>query len=128
MAYIIFVNPSILHEAGMPLAAVTAATCLCAAFGSILMGVYRALSHCARSWHGPERLLHLHRGERHGRAWQTALGAVFLSGVAFVIAHRWSGVRQMIVARDPGGAVLRPSRRASACSSRSSDCATRGSS
>ena len=30
MAYIIFVNPSILHEAGMPLAAVTAATCLSA--------------------------------------------------------------------------------------------------
>jgi AGZA family xanthine/uracil permease-like MFS transporter len=38
MAYIVFVNPSILHEAGMPLAAVTAATCLSAAFGSILMG------------------------------------------------------------------------------------------
>ena len=38
MAYIIFVNPAILSETGMPLAAVTAATCLCAAFGSILMG------------------------------------------------------------------------------------------
>src|ERR1700693_877152 len=38
MAYIVFVNPAILHEAGMPLAAVTAATCLSAAFGSILMG------------------------------------------------------------------------------------------
>ena len=33
MAYIVFVNPSILHETGMPLAAVTAATCLSAAFG-----------------------------------------------------------------------------------------------
>ena len=40
MAYIIFVNPSILHEAGMPIAAVTAATCLAAALGSILMGVF----------------------------------------------------------------------------------------
>ena len=38
MAYIIFVNPAILHETGMPIAAVTIATCLCAAFGSILMG------------------------------------------------------------------------------------------
>src|SRR6266550_3170897 len=38
MAYIIFVNPSILHETGMPLAAVTAATCISAAVGSILMG------------------------------------------------------------------------------------------
>jgi len=39
MAYIVFVNPSILREAGIPLVAVTAATCLSAAFGSILMGV-----------------------------------------------------------------------------------------
>src|SRR5277367_4178122 len=38
MAYIVFVNPSILHEAGMPLAAVTAATCISAAVGSLLMG------------------------------------------------------------------------------------------
>src|SRR5215475_3390263 len=38
MAYIIFVNPAILSETGMPLAAVTAATCLSAAIGSFLMG------------------------------------------------------------------------------------------
>src|SRR5262245_55145651 len=38
MAYIIFVNPSILAQTGMPIGAVTAATCICAAFGSILMG------------------------------------------------------------------------------------------
>src|SRR5829696_6843274 len=40
MAYIVFVNPSILKDAGMPFGAVLAATCLCAAFGSILMGVF----------------------------------------------------------------------------------------
>src|SRR6516225_2192079 len=40
MAYIIFVNPAVLHETGMPIAAVTAATCLCAAFGSVLMGAF----------------------------------------------------------------------------------------
>ena len=38
MAYIIFVNPSILQDAGMPFAAVVAATCLSAAVGSLLMG------------------------------------------------------------------------------------------
>jgi len=42
MAYIIFVNPSILHEAGMPFKAVAAATCFCAAFGSIAMGIFAA--------------------------------------------------------------------------------------
>jgi len=40
MAYIVFVNPSILHEAGMPTAGVTAATCLAAAIGSVLMGAF----------------------------------------------------------------------------------------
>jgi len=38
MAYIIFVNPSILAQTGMPIGAVTTATCLCAGVGSILMG------------------------------------------------------------------------------------------
>ena len=40
MAYIVFVNPAILHDAGMPVAGVTAATCLAAAVGSILMGAF----------------------------------------------------------------------------------------
>src|SRR6202795_4587237 len=40
MAYIVFVNPSILHETGMPFQAVVGATCFCAAFGSILMGAF----------------------------------------------------------------------------------------
>ena len=40
MAYIVVVNPAILHETGMPLAAVTAATCVSAAVGSLLMGVF----------------------------------------------------------------------------------------
>src|SRR5438445_13230019 len=34
-----FVNPAILHETGMPLTAVVAATCVCAAFGSLMMGI-----------------------------------------------------------------------------------------
>jgi AGZA family xanthine/uracil permease-like MFS transporter len=42
MAYIVFVNPAILHETGMPLAAVTAATCISAAVGSFLMGGFAA--------------------------------------------------------------------------------------
>ena len=40
MAYIIFVNPSILSEAGMPFTAVVAATCISAAIGSVLMGAF----------------------------------------------------------------------------------------
>jgi AGZA family xanthine/uracil permease-like MFS transporter len=40
MAYIVLVNPAILGQAGMPIAAVAAATCFAAAFASILMGLY----------------------------------------------------------------------------------------
>ena len=40
MAYIIVVNPAILGEAGLPIAAVAAATCLSAGIGSILMGLF----------------------------------------------------------------------------------------
>jgi adenine/guanine/hypoxanthine permease len=37
MAYIVFVNPSILGDAGMPFASVMAATCIASALGSLLM-------------------------------------------------------------------------------------------
>jgi AGZA family xanthine/uracil permease-like MFS transporter len=36
----VLVNPQILHEAGMPLAAVTAAACISAVFGSFMMGIF----------------------------------------------------------------------------------------
>ncbi|HEY0435890.1 MAG TPA: solute carrier family 23 protein, partial [Phenylobacterium sp.] len=39
MAYIVVVNPAILGDAGMPVGAVAAATCLAAGFGSLLMGL-----------------------------------------------------------------------------------------
>ena len=44
MAYIIFTNPAILSRTGMPFA-VTAATCLCAAFGSLIMGSRSPTTH-----------------------------------------------------------------------------------
>ncbi len=100
MAYIVLVNPAILADAGMPLAAVTAATCLSAAFASILMGVvarypialapgmglnaYFAYTVCLK--------LHI--------PWQTALGAVFLSGVLFLVITA-AGIRQMILRAIP---------------------------
>ena len=40
MVYIIFVNPSILGDAGMPKESVFVATCLVAALGTAVMGLY----------------------------------------------------------------------------------------
>lgn len=96
MAYIIFVNPSILRETGMPVAAVTAATCLCAAFGSILMGAYARYPIALAPGMGLNAYFTYTVVKGMGIPWETALGAVFLSGAAFFLLTL-TGVRQMIV-------------------------------
>jgi len=85
MAYIVFVNPSILHEAGMPLAAVTAATCLSAAFGSILMGALARYPLALEPGMGLNAYFTYPVVKGMGVTWQVALGAVFLSGVTFLV-------------------------------------------
>ena len=100
MAYIIFVNPAILSETGMPLAAVTAATCLCAAFGSILMGALANYPLALAPGMGLNAYFTYTVVKGMGVPWQTALGAVFLSGVIF-LALTFSGIRQRLVAAIP---------------------------
>ncbi|HWF07108.1 MAG TPA: NCS2 family permease, partial [Bryobacteraceae bacterium] len=96
MAYIIFVNPSILHEAGMPAAGVTAATCLAAALGSLLMGAFARYPIALAPGMGLNAYFTYSVVKGMGVDWHVALGAVFLSGVAFLILTA-AGVRQMIV-------------------------------
>jgi AGZA family xanthine/uracil permease-like MFS transporter len=100
MAYIIFVNPAILHETGMPLTAVVAATCLCAAFGSLLMGFLARYPIALAPGMGLNAYFTYSVVKGLGVPWETALGAVFLSGVAFLILTA-VGVRQMIVSAIP---------------------------
>ncbi len=100
MAYIVFVNPSILHEAGMPLGAVTAATCLSAAVGSILMGIFARYPIALAPGMGLNAYFTYSVVKGMGVPWQVALGAVFLSGAMFVVLTV-IGVRQMIVAAIP---------------------------
>jgi AGZA family xanthine/uracil permease-like MFS transporter len=100
MAYIIFVNPAILHESGMPLTAVVAATCLCAAFGSLLMGILARYPIALAPGMGLNAYFTYSVVKGLGVPWETALGAVFLSGMAFLILTA-VGVRQMIVSAIP---------------------------
>ena len=100
MAYIVFVNPSILHETGMPLAAVTAATCLSAAFGSILMGALARYPLALAPGMGLNAYFTYSVVKSMGVPWQTALGAVFVSGAAFLILTA-IGVRRLIVSAIP---------------------------
>src|ERR1035441_8793681 len=96
MAYIVLVNPAILSASGMPLAAVTAATCLSAAFGSILMGVVARYPIALAPGMGLNAYFTYAVCIKMHIPWQTALGAVFLSGVIF-LALTTVGIRQMIV-------------------------------
>src|ERR1700745_3041046 len=100
MAYIIFVNPSILHETGMPLAAVTAATCLSAAIGSLLMGAFAKYPIALAPGMGLNAYFTYSVVKGMGVPWQAALGAVFLSGVAFLLLTLL-GVRQLIISTIP---------------------------
>jgi adenine/guanine/hypoxanthine permease len=100
MAYIIFVNPSILSEAGMPFAGVVAATCLSAAFGSIMMGAFARYPIALAPGMGLNAYLTYTVVKGLGVAWPVALGAVFISGVAFVVLT-FAGIRQLIVSAIP---------------------------
>jgi len=100
MAYIVFVNPAILHEAGMSLAAVTAATCLSAAFGSFMMGVLARYPIALAPGMGLNAYFTYTVVKGMGIAWPVALGAVFVSGVAFFVLTAL-GIRQLILAAIP---------------------------
>jgi AGZA family xanthine/uracil permease-like MFS transporter len=96
MAYIIFVNPAILSETGMPVPAVAAATCVSAAIGCILMGLLANYPIALAPGMGLNAYFAFTVVKGMGVPWQTALGCVFLSGCAFLILTA-AGVRQLIV-------------------------------
>jgi len=100
MAYIVLVNPAILADAGVPLPAVTAATCLSAAFGSILMGIIARYPIALAPGMGLNAYFTYTVCLKMHVPWQTALGAVFISGVIF-LAITAIGVRQMILRAIP---------------------------
>ena len=100
MVYIVFVNPSILKDAGMPVAGVFAATCLSAAFASILMGAFARYPIALAPGMGLNAYFTYTVVKGMGVPWETALGAVFLSGVAFLILTI-AGIRQWIIAAIP---------------------------
>ena len=102
MAYIVIVNPAILGQTGMPIAAVAAATCLAAGLGSILMGLIANYPIALAPGMGLNAYFTFTVVKGMDLPWETALGCVFLSGVAFLVLTV-AGIRQLIV-----GAIPRP--------------------
>jgi AGZA family xanthine/uracil permease-like MFS transporter len=100
MAYIVVVNPAVLGAAGMPVAGVAVATCLAAGFGSILMGLLSNYPLALAPGMGLNAYFTYTVVKGMGLPWQTALGCVFISGVAFLLLTV-AGVRQLIVSAVP---------------------------
>ena len=96
MAYIIFVNPSILSQTGMDQGSVFVATCLAAAFGCFIMGLYANYPVAQAPGMGLNAFFTFGVVMGMGYSWQVALGAVFLSGIAFLILSMFK-VREWIV-------------------------------
>lgn len=85
MAYIIFVNPAILAKAGIDPGAAFVATCLAAAIGTAIMGLYANYPVALAPGMGLNAYFAFGVVLGMGHSWQVALGAVFLSGVIFLI-------------------------------------------
>lgn len=85
MAYIIFVNPAILADAGMDRGAVFVATCVAAAVGSAVMGLWANYPIALAPGMGLNAYFTYSVVLGMGQSWQVALGAVFISGVLFLL-------------------------------------------
>ncbi|MGP9543748.1 NCS2 family permease [Psychrobacter sp. AOP7-B1-25] len=96
MAYIIFVNPNVLADAGMDKGAVFVATCLAAAIGCFIMGLYARLPVAQAPGMGLNAFFTYGVVLGMGYTWQVALGAVFLSGCIFVLLSLFK-IRELII-------------------------------
>nr|WP_240558571.1 NCS2 family permease [Paracoccus contaminans] len=96
MAYIIFVNPDILSTTGMDRDAVFVATCLAAAVGSAIMGLWANWPIGMAPGMGLNAFFAFTVVGAMGYTWQQALGAVFISGVVFLILSA-TGIRRWLI-------------------------------
>jgi AGZA family xanthine/uracil permease-like MFS transporter len=96
MIYIAFVNPQILGEAGMDRSAVFAATCLAAAIGTLVMGLWARYPIAQAPGMGLNAFFAFTVVGEMGVPWQVALAGTFVSGVLF-FALAVARVREAII-------------------------------
>lgn len=100
MAYIIFVNPAMLADAGMPHGAAVAATVWGAALTTLFMGLWANLPIALAPGMGINAFFAYTVVLGMGLSWQTALGAVFISGVIFLLLSV-TKLREMLIRAVP---------------------------
>ncbi|MGN0902155.1 MAG: NCS2 family permease [Succinivibrio sp.] len=96
MAYVILVNPTILEQAGIPKEAAVAATIWTSALCTIAMGLYARLPFAVAPGMGINAFFTFYVCKTVGLSWQTALGAVFISGIIFLLLTV-TKVRELII-------------------------------
>ncbi len=102
MSYIVAVNPAILHAAGIPEGPSMVATALTAAFGSLVMGLYANRPFAIAPYMGENAFVAFTVVRVLGYSWQTALGAVFIAGILFMLLTV-ARVRQWMLEAIPSG-------------------------
>ncbi len=100
MAYIIFVNPAMLADAGMPKDAAFAATIWAAAITTLFMGLWANMPIALAPGMGINAFFAYTVVLGMGLPWQTALGAVFVSGIVFLVLSI-TRLRELIICSVP---------------------------
>ncbi len=101
LSYIIIVNPAILAAAGIPKGASMTATILTAVFGTFLMAVYAKRPFAVAPYMGENAFIAYTVVQTMGYSWQTAMAAIFISGVLFTLLTL-GGMRQWLAGAIPG--------------------------
>ncbi|MDQ0243270.1 AGZA family xanthine/uracil permease-like MFS transporter [Bacillus fengqiuensis] len=96
MSYIILVNPQILSDAGIPKEAALAATIFASVFATLIMALWANFPVAVAPGMGLNAFFAYTVVLGQGLSWQTALGAVFISGIVFLLLTI-TGIRQTIV-------------------------------
>ena len=100
MSYIIFVQPAVMSTTGMDFDAVLATTCLISAFGTVLMALLANYPIAVAPAMGHNFFFAFTVVGAMGYSWQVALGAVFISGVLFLLFSIW-GLREALIQAIP---------------------------
>ncbi|HDZ56630.1 MAG TPA: NCS2 family permease [Pseudomonas xinjiangensis] len=96
MAYIVFVNPMMMADAGIDPGAAFVATCLAAAIGSLIMGLWANYPIALAPGMGLNAFFSYTVVGSMGYSWQVALGAVFISGFLFFLLSIFK-IREWII-------------------------------
>ncbi|WEV60254.1 NCS2 family permease [Streptococcaceae bacterium ESL0729] len=85
MSYILFVNPSVLGQTGMPTQAVFLATIIASVIGTLIMGLYANLPYAQAPGMGLNAFFTFTVVSALGYSWQQALAMVFICGLVNII-------------------------------------------